>query len=174
MSDPANTSSDAATSTAVVAAPVALIAAHGDLAAGLRSAVEQITGRGALLGTMTNRDMGAAEIEAAMREWLASTGARVVFTDLPAGSCALAARRVLRDDPELTIVTGTNLSTLLDFVCAAESGCGDGACGGVDVRSAEGARAAAARAVQRGQVALAPRPVTAGVTTAPGGAARAG
>ncbi|GJG87636.1 hypothetical protein tb265_28170 [Gemmatimonadetes bacterium T265] len=128
--------------------PVALVAAHGDLAAGLRSAVHQITGHGALLDVLSNRDMGGAEIERAMREKLAAADAFVVFTDLPAGSCALAARRVQRDRPDLTVVTGTNLGTLLDFVCAAE-----GACDG-DVLTPEGARAAAARAVQRGQVAL--------------------
>lgn len=139
-----------------VAAPrraVALVAAHGDLAAGLRSAVDQITGHGSLLDVLSNRDMGSAEIEHAMREKLVAAEAFVVFTDLPAGSCAMAARRLQRDRPEVTVVTGTNLGTLLDFVCAA-----DGACGGDDVRTAEGARAAAARAVQRGQVALTSTP----------------
>lgn len=144
--------------------PVALVAAHADLAAGLRSAVEQITGRGALLDVLSNRDLSGAEIEAAIRARLAAASAYVVFTDLPAGSCALAARRVQRDRPELTVVTGTNLSTLLDFVCAAA-----GACDG-DLLTAEGARAVAERAVQRGQVALAPAP---GAAKAPG-AARAG
>jgi PTS system N-acetylgalactosamine-specific IIA component len=132
--------------------PVALVAAHGDLAAGLRSAVEQITGRGALLDTLSNRDLSGAEVEAAIRARLAAAGAYVVFTDLPAGSCALAARRVQRDRPELTVVAGTNLSTLLDFVCAA-----GGACDG-DVRTPDGARAVAERAVQRGQVSLCQAP----------------
>ena len=132
--------------------PVALVAAHGDLAAGLRSAVEQITGRGALLDVLSNRELSGAELEAAIRARLNAAAAYVVFTDMPAGSCALAARRVQRDRPELTVVTGTNLSTLLDFVCAA-----GGACDG-DVLSAEGARAVAARAVQRGQVSVFPPP----------------
>ncbi len=128
--------------------PVALIAAHGDLATGLRSAVEQITGRGALLDVLSNRDLGGADIERAIREKLDAAAAFVIFTDLPAGSCAMAARRVQRDRPDVTVVTGTNLGTLLDFVCAADGGC-DG-----DVQTPDGARAAAARAVSRGQVAL--------------------
>ena len=164
MSDPAaaNIGSAAGAGAAAVIdpprRPVALVAAHGDLAAGLRSAVEQITGRGALLDVLSNRDMGSAEIEQVMREKLTAASAFVVFTDLPAGSCAMAARRVQRDRPEVTVVTGANLGTLLDFICAA-----DGTCAG-DVLTAEGARAAAQRAVSRGQVAL---------TTAPG-VARAG
>ncbi len=132
--------------------PVALLAAHGDLAAGLRSAVDLITGRGALLDVLSNRDMGAAEIEQAMRERLAAAEAFVVFTDLPGGSCAIAARRLQHDRPDVTVVTGTNLGTLLDFVFAAE-GAGDG-----DVLTPDSARAAAARAVQRGQVALTATP----------------
>jgi len=44
------------------------------------------------------------------------TGARVIFTDLPAGSATLAARRIVRDDPGIVLVSGVNLATLLDFV----------------------------------------------------------
>ncbi len=112
---------------------------------------------GDLLDVLSNRDMGGAEIEQVMREKLTAAAAFVVFTDLPAGSCAMAARRVQRDRPELTIVTGTNLGTLLDFVFAADDVCRD-------VRTAEGARDAAVRAVGRGQVAL----------LSPPGASRAG
>ena len=49
-------------------APVAIVAAHGDFAAGFVSAVEQITGRGDLFLPMTNAGLGAAEIEQALRE----------------------------------------------------------------------------------------------------------
>ena len=147
--------------------PVALVAAHGELAAGLRSAVEQITGRGAFLDVLSNREMDAGAIEQLIRERLAATASYVVFTDMAAGSCALAARRVQRDRPEVTVVTGTNLSTLLDFVCAADRTCGDG-----DVLTPEGARAAATRAVHRGQVMLTPAVVAPGLSS--GGAVRAG
>jgi len=39
----------------------------------------------------------------------------VVFTDLPAGSCTMAVRRLVRERPGLMLVTGVNLSLLLDF-----------------------------------------------------------
>ena len=42
----------------------------------------------------------------------------MIFTDLPAGSCTMAARRLQRGRPELTVVTGTNLAVLLDFLFA--------------------------------------------------------
>ena len=93
----------------------AVVAGHGDFAAGLVSAVEQITGQGATFATMTNRDMSPAAITETLERHLAD-GVRVVFTDLPAGSVAIAARRLQRTVPELLVVMGTNLPVLLDFV----------------------------------------------------------
>ncbi len=94
----------------------ALVAGHGDFAAGLVSAVSQITGRGDAFATLSNRGLGAAEIERQMRDLVAPGGAEVIFTDLPAGSCTIAARRILRDVPELVLVTGANVATLLDYL----------------------------------------------------------
>jgi PTS system N-acetylgalactosamine-specific IIA component len=98
----------------------AIVAGHGDFAFGVVSAVEQITGRTDVFVTMTNKNLGAEDIELRMREQLDVTGAGVIFTDLPAGSCTVAARRVLRDRPTLVLVTGANLATLIDFVFHAE------------------------------------------------------
>ena len=100
----------------------AIVAGHGDFAAGIVSAVAQITGRGDELIALTNRGLGAAEIEGLLVERLDQTSVGVVFIDLPAGSWALAARRVQRARPELIVVTGVNLAALLDFVMHAESG----------------------------------------------------
>ena len=93
----------------------AIVAGHGDFGAGLVSAVAQITGRGELFVALSNRDMSAQDVERAMRD-LSLPGVAVIFTDLPAGSCTMAARRLMRDRPDLLLVTGTNLATLLDFV----------------------------------------------------------
>lgn len=101
-------------------ASVAIVAAHGDLAAGLVSAVDQITGRGDLFVAMTNTGMGAAEIERAILELVDGRGIRVIFTDLPAGSCTIAARRVLAARPGVVLVTGASLPLLLDFMSHEE------------------------------------------------------
>jgi PTS system N-acetylgalactosamine-specific IIA component len=93
----------------------ALVAGHGDFAAGIVSAVGQITGRGEVFLTLSNRDMSAADVERAMRDQVEGR-VEVIFTDLPAGSCTMAARRLQRERPNVVIVTGTNLATLLDFV----------------------------------------------------------
>jgi N-acetylgalactosamine PTS system EIIA component len=99
----------------------AIVAGHGDFAVGVVSAVAQITGRADVFVALSNRGLGADEIERAMREQADASGARVVFTDLPAGSCTIAARRLQRERPELVLVTGANLATLLDFVFHADA-----------------------------------------------------
>jgi N-acetylgalactosamine PTS system EIIA component len=93
----------------------ALVAGHGDFAAGMISALVQITGRDDAFVGLSNRDLSAQDVERAMRD-VASREIEVIFTDLPAGSCTMAARRLQRERPELTVVTGANLATLLDFV----------------------------------------------------------
>jgi PTS system N-acetylgalactosamine-specific IIA component len=98
----------------------ALVAGHGDFAPGLISAVQQITGRGNVFRAISARDLSGADLEALMRRTIEETGARVVFTDLQAGSCTMAARRVLRDRHDVLFVAGANLPMLLDFALSAE------------------------------------------------------
>jgi PTS system N-acetylgalactosamine-specific IIA component len=96
--------------------PRAIVAGHGEFAAGLISAVEQITGRGQQFMPVAVTGLGAEDIERLLRERMLATGIRVVFTDLQAGSCTMAARRVLRGMTDAVVVCGTNLPLLLDFV----------------------------------------------------------
>lgn len=118
----------------------AIVAGHGEFAAGLVSAVEQITGRGAALIPLAVPRLSPEDIERLFREQMAAAGVRVIFTDLQAGSCTMAARRLLRTTEEdALLVCGTNLPILLDFVLA------DGA------DPVEAAR----RAVDRGRAAIA-------------------
>lgn len=141
--------------------PVAVVAAHGDLAAGLVSAVAQITGHGALLAAVSNRGRGAAEIESELRALVDASPVRAVFTDLPGGSCTMAARRVQRDRPALALATGVNLAALLEFVCTAAG----------EAAGAEAADTATtiARAIDRGRASL----ITLGAGAVPTAAAPA-
>jgi PTS system N-acetylgalactosamine-specific IIA component len=96
-----------------------VVAGHGSFASGLISAVEQITGVTGALITVGNAGLSPGGIETALRDAVAATGATVIFTDLPAGSCTLAARRIARTDTRLAVVTGVTLPTLLAFVLGA-------------------------------------------------------
>lgn len=95
--------------------PRAIVAGHGAFPEGLVSAVNQISGRGDVFLAVTNTGLSGSDIEERLRS-AASVGIRVFFTDLPGGSATLAVRRLMRTNPDLVLVTGANLATLLDFV----------------------------------------------------------
>lgn len=99
--------------------PRAIVAGHGDFATGLVSAVELITGLGEVFYPLAVPELSAADIETLLRNTMERTGARVLFTDLYAGSCTMAARRILRGMPDAVLVSGANLPALLDFAFAA-------------------------------------------------------
>jgi N-acetylgalactosamine PTS system EIIA component len=98
--------------------PRAIVAGHGEFAAGLVSAVQQITGRGEQLIPVAVHTLGVEAIEALLRQRMLETGVRVIFTDLQAGSCTMASRRILRGMDDAVLIAGANLPTLLDFVFA--------------------------------------------------------
>ena len=85
------------------------------------SAVACIAGDAAAarLLPLSNATLGGAELAEALRQAVLSAGAQVVFTDLPAGSCTIAARRVARDVLGLAVVCGANLPLLLSFAVAS-------------------------------------------------------
>jgi N-acetylgalactosamine PTS system EIIA component len=98
----------------------AIVAGHGDFAAGLISAIDAITGRGDLFLPISGRGHSAVSLEEALRAAIEGSGVRVVFTDLHAGSCTMAARRVLRDRRDVVFIAGANLPMLLDFAMSSE------------------------------------------------------
>lgn len=93
----------------------AVIAGHGEFAAGLVSAVQQISGKGDTFVAVSNAGLSGTDIESTIVRALDASGARVLFTDLPAGSCTMSARRLQRSREGLVVVTGVNLATALEF-----------------------------------------------------------
>ncbi len=127
--------------------PCAVVAGHADFAAGVISAVQQIVGTGHVFRGVNNAALDAAGLEHAIAAAVADSHATVVFTDLPGGSCTIAARRVARATPGLAVVTGANLVMLLDFAlngaaaAAAEHAAEKGRAAIAVVEGMEGARA---------------------------------
>lgn len=107
-------------SEAPMAGPRALVIGHGGFAAGLISAVDQITGRGDLLAGVSNTGMTPEQMEQTVCAYI-EAGTRVVFTDLPGGSATICARRVSTGYPGVVVVCGVNLPALLDFVLSSGS-----------------------------------------------------
>jgi PTS system N-acetylgalactosamine-specific IIA component len=101
-------------------APRAIVAGHGSLPQGLVNAVDCIAGRGSDFLVLSNYGLGGADIEEKLRNEASRNNIKVFFTDLPGGSATVAVRRMMRTDPSLVLVTGANLSTLLEFVFQTE------------------------------------------------------
>jgi N-acetylgalactosamine PTS system EIIA component len=114
VSNERNDASDAPSPTG----PRAIVAGHGEFATGLVSAVEQITGRGGQLIPISVQKLCVEDIEELLRSRMLEQDVRVLFTDLQAGSCTMAARRILRGMDDAVLVAGANLPILLDFVFA--------------------------------------------------------
>jgi mannose/fructose-specific phosphotransferase system component IIA len=96
-----------------------IIVTHGAMSQGLVDAVRKITGVGEdALVAVSNDGKGPDALVAEVAGAAAHVdgGPVVIFTDLQAGSCALAARFVCRDPGNRTVLFGTNLPMLLDFV----------------------------------------------------------
>jgi N-acetylgalactosamine PTS system EIIA component len=96
--------------------PRAIVAGHGELPKGLVNAVDCISGCGSVFLALSNYGLAGSDIEGKLREKAAEHGIKVFFTDLPGGSATVAVRRMMRTDPSLILITGANLSTLLEFV----------------------------------------------------------
>jgi PTS system mannose-specific IIA component len=95
---------------------VGLVVSHATLAEGLVQSVRQIAGAEAdALRAVSNEGCGPEALQKTVRDALGD-GPGIVFTDMPSGSCAFAARRLTLDRGDIAVVCGVNLPMLLDFV----------------------------------------------------------
>ncbi|MDT8340412.1 MAG: hypothetical protein RQ751_02780 [Longimicrobiales bacterium] len=93
-----------------------VVVGHGDMARGLVTAVTRIAGaQDGVLAAVSNEGRGPDELRATILAEVGE-GPGVVFTDLGAGSCTLAARLLCRERSRVAVVTGVNLPMLLEFV----------------------------------------------------------
>ena len=96
--------------------PRAVVAGHAGFAAAMVDVVGRIAGNADSLYAVSNDGLDARGVEDAIRAALKRHGTSIVFTDLPAGSVAIAARRAAHSDSSISVVTGTTAAMLLDFV----------------------------------------------------------
>ncbi len=93
-----------------------LVVSHSSLAEGLVQSVRQIAGAdGDALQALSNDGCGPDTLQERVREALGE-GPGIVFTDMPSGSCAFAARRLAAERGDVAVLCGVNLPILLDFV----------------------------------------------------------
>ena len=95
----------------------ALIVMHGDAAQGLLAAARSVFGEVENIGALSNSDLSGpaleAEIEKHIEGW---PDGGIVFTDFLGGSCHLCGMSVVRHHPGVVLITGLNVTMLLDFL----------------------------------------------------------
>lgn len=97
-----------------------VLLAHGVMADGIVDAVRQITGADSeTLVSLSNRGLSPDVLAQQVRDRVGA-GPGILFTDMPSGSCGFAARLLIRDQPELVVISGVNLPVLLEFVMHRE------------------------------------------------------
>lgn len=92
-----------------------VVVGHAGLAEAMVRAVEEISGVMGALEAVSN--VGCDRILLAERVRAATAGVpAIIFVDLPCGSCFVAARQAVASVEGVKVVTGVNLTMLLDFV----------------------------------------------------------
>ncbi len=92
-----------------------VVLGHGGLARALVEAAERISGVTGALVPVTNDECDRSRLVGRLEAALDDRPA-LVFTDLPSGSCFVAAMSALGARDGVRVVTGVNLTMLLDFV----------------------------------------------------------
>ncbi len=92
-----------------------VVVGHGNLAAALVEAAEQISGLQGSLIPVSNTGCDRDSLEERIVEAVGA-GPAVVFVDMASGSCLIAVLRRLRERSDVCVVTGVNLAMLIDFV----------------------------------------------------------
>ena len=92
-----------------------VVVGHGNLAAAMVHAAEEITGVRGMLVPVSNVDCSRDDLEARVKAAVGSEPS-LVFVDLPGGSCFFAAMRGLGKLENARVVAGVNLTMLVDFV----------------------------------------------------------
>jgi PTS system mannose-specific IIA component len=98
--------------------PLALLVTHGALGQELVRTVERILGPQPDVITLSNDGLNAESLKEAIEErirGLPAGQAVVLLTDLAAGSCGIASRRVEGEGRTIRRLTGINLPMLLEF-----------------------------------------------------------
>jgi PTS system mannose-specific IIA component len=99
-----------------------IIVGHGDFAKAMVATAEHIAGEQTELAIVSNRgcscDSLAEQIaDIVVHGDLANT---IIFLDLPGGSCTISCYTLLKDYPDLNIISGVNLPMLIEFFMLRE------------------------------------------------------
>jgi mannose/fructose-specific phosphotransferase system component IIA len=96
---------------------LALLITHGNLAGGLKDAVEQMLGKQEGFLTLSNSGLAGKDLVDRINQILEEQNhpTAILFTDIYGGSCWRSSRFVASQNSKVALITGVNLPMLLTF-----------------------------------------------------------
>jgi PTS system mannose-specific IIA component len=99
-----------------------IIIGHGDFAKAMVATAEQIVGEQTRLAVISNRGCSCDSLtkqiaDIAGQDDLVNT---IIFLDLPGGSCTISCYTLLKEYPDLNVISGVNLPMLIEFFMLRE------------------------------------------------------
>jgi len=96
---------------------LALLVTHGNLASGLKDAVEQMLGQQEGFLTLSNSGLAGKDLVDRISQILEKQNhpSTILFTDIYGGSCWRSSRFVASQNSKVALITGVNLPMLLTF-----------------------------------------------------------
>ncbi len=98
-----------------------IIIGHGDFAFSLLNAVEKILGKQEMVEVFSNEKLSCEAIVEVLKSSITNDQQeKIIFVDLPGGSCAISCSNLLKTYKELKILCGVNLPMLIEFFLLRE------------------------------------------------------
>lgn len=98
-----------------------IIIGHGDFAFSLLKTVEKILGKQETVEVFSNEKLSCEALVEKLRNAIAADEQeKIIFVDLPGGSCAISCSNLLKSNKELKILCGINLPMLIEFFLLRE------------------------------------------------------
>jgi len=98
-----------------------IIIGHGNFGHALLKTVEKILGRQEMVDVFSNENLSCDSLTEILKKTITSDNQeKIIFVDLPGGSCAISCLNLLKENKNLKIICGINLPMLLEFFLLRE------------------------------------------------------
>lgn len=98
-----------------------IIIGHGNFARVLLDTVEKILGKQEMVEVFTNENLSCEALAETLRKTVsADNQEKILFVDLPGGSCAISCLNLLNNFKNIKILGGVNLPMLIEFFILRE------------------------------------------------------
>lgn len=93
-----------------------IIIGHGNFSQALLNTVEKILGRQEMVDVISNESLSCDSLTEILKKSMTPNNQeKIIFVDLPGGSCAISCLNLLKENKNLKILCGINLPMLLEF-----------------------------------------------------------